>query len=396
MTDDPLRVLVTGAQGFVGRYLVRTLLATRKHIVVVGTGRSPREDARFTHRIDCRGQSVPAPLPAELLESAADDRYRYVAVDVEREQDISQFLEEFRPQWIIHLASALRDEAPDRLLRCNVQGTINLTSAIGRCGLTDARVVLGSSASVYGEAEPADLPISEAHPVRPVEMYGVSKVAAECAARALAQVYGIKLVTARIFNIVGPGQEERHVCARLVSQLAPAADEPGALTLRVGRLDTTRDFVDVRDAATAIVLLAERGVAGEAYNVASGIETSIRSVLDDCLALAGDASRVCVHATAGREGDVLRSVADIGRLRGLGHRPAHSMRDSLRDLFEYYRAISTLRSNSLDSATRDTASVQKQVGAVWQLACGTTVGQTVRKETSELHVDGGRPTGVEQ
>jgi nucleoside-diphosphate-sugar epimerase len=394
VTTDSLRILVTGAQGFVGRYLVRALLDGDRRIAVLGIGRSSRQDALFTHAVTCRGRQVPAPLPAELREAATDSRYRYASADIERESELVKVLDEFRPHSIIHLATALRDEAPLRLLRSNVQGTINLLSAIGHCGLTGASALLGSSAAVYGPAGPDDLPLAESRPLCPAEIYGVSKLAAERAAQTIAELHGIKLITARLFNLVGPAQDERHVCARLVSQVVAPADGPMPPVLRVGRLDTTRDFVDVRDVASALVLLAARGVPGEVYNVASGTETSIRSLLDDCLALAGDRHRFDVQTVPGREGDVLRSLADISKLCALGFRPAYSIRDSLGSLFAYYQSLGANQESA--SNTAQTRDQRDRPMAVCEPANDDRFTSAGQQEASKSRRDECNTTGVAQ
>jgi nucleoside-diphosphate-sugar epimerase len=390
------RVLVTGAQGFVGRYLVRALLSHSPRTLVLGLGRSTRQDEFFTHAITLRGQVVVAPLPPDMRECLTDRRYQYVVADIERERDLALALADFRPQIVFHLASALRDESPTRLLACNVQGAINLLSAVAHSAMSGTRVVLGSSAAVYGNVAAADLPVRESYPVDPVGMYGVSKHAAELAARALATAHGLDLVTARLFNLVGPGQEERHVCAQLVSQLARPSTETSPPTVRIGRLDTTRDFVDVRDAAQALILLAERGLPGQTYNIASGSETSIREILDHCLSLIPVADCPRVEVAAGREGDVLRSVADVNQLHELGFQTRYGIRESLCDLLDYYRDVTALQLPAAESRTMFPHAGPMQQLPPYASSQEALVAPAVLQDAPHNSIDGFRPTGVRQ
>ena len=311
------RYLITGAQGMVGRYLVARILEAEPESVVVGIGRSERADGFFTG--DRR-----APVPDDLLR--LDGRYRYVQCAL-GDPALRGLVREVRPDCIFHLASALHSAAESDLLATNLAGTAALMEAAAGSG---ALVVLGSSGSVYGE--PRRLPIDESHPCNPAGLYGVTKLAAEHIARIKAAHGGMALVTARIFNVVGPGLSDSHVCAAFAGQLAARTPE-----LQAGRLDTTRDFLDVRDLATALHLLADKGEAGTVYNVASGSETAIRSVLSVLLAVSGLAGKVEVVSRF-HPGGISRQVADISRLRALGYSPRWALVESLRDLFRYHEA----------------------------------------------------------
>jgi GDP-4-dehydro-6-deoxy-D-mannose reductase len=268
------RYLVTGARGFVGRHLVAQIREADGGAEIVGTGRShfPLRDTAGLRRL----------------------------------------IGEWRPDCVFHLAAATHSAAEPDLIETNVAGTASLMTALSG---SHARVVLASSGSVYGD--PERLPIAETHPCRPRDVYGATKLAAE-------RIAGDRVVVARIFNVVGPGQDETHVCGRLAAQLAS-----GATRIEVGPTDTTRDFIDVRDVASALFLLAERGRAGETYNVAGGRETSIQAVLSELIRIYG--ATVEIVRRDGVPAGVHRHVADIARLRQLGFTPSFSLADSLRD-----------------------------------------------------------------
>ena len=331
------RILVTGAQGFVGRYLIDHLLRTYPTAEVLGLGRSPRLADVFTHSLQWGHSRLGAPLPPELQGCFESPSYHYVSLDLGRQPELTGLLGEFRPQLVFHLASGLRDASPDHLFRTNVEGTISLIEAIHEAGIEPPTVIFGSTGYLYGQIAPDQLPITEDTPCAPIDLYGVSKLASENAARVLTSRYQIPAMWARMFNLVGPGQEERHFCGRLTSQVAAIGAGLQPPLIQVEPLTTTRDFFDVRDTARALDCLAGHGIAGETYNLASGIETPIRQVFDNIINLGGLDGKVELELKAARPADIPRYVADVSRLGALGFRPGHSLDQSLADLLAYYR-----------------------------------------------------------
>ena len=200
----------------------------------------------------------------------------------------------------------------------------------------NALMILGSSGSVYGN--PASLPILESHPCNPIDLYGLTKLAVEHLTRVKAARSGFSFVTARIFNVVGPGQAESHVCGRFAAQLASSASSGGA-ALNVGALHPTRDFIDVRDVASALLLLAQRGERGGAYNLASGREVPIQFTLSELLRISGLNGQVRIVPQGDRPAGVPRHFADVSRLKQLGFVPTYSLTESLEDLVRYYQGL---------------------------------------------------------
>lgn len=323
-------LLVTGAQGFVGRWTVQEAVRAGTWRSVVGLGRSLRCNG-FTHQVSLGADRVRAPLPPGLEVEILG--YRYAAIDVRDHEALIALLQTERPSAIVHLASALRDEPFNTLFPVNVGGTIAMLRAIAESGIAIDRFVLASSGSVYGP--PASLPLAETHLPVPPDLYAVSKLAAEYAARIVAGESAIPLVIGRIFNVVGPGLDERHACARFASQLAAIANGriPGPVI--VGDLAPERDFIDARDVAQALLLLAERGAPGVTYNIACGRSTSMQTIFDELSGLAGIAD-VATERRYVRAIDPTRVVADISRLTELGYAPRYTLSASLADLYAYY------------------------------------------------------------
>src|SRR5262249_48652842 len=301
------RYFVTGAQGFVGRYLISSILESQNDAAVLGIGRSPWRNDTFTHCVRWAGTLVPAPLPPRL--SIKSRRYEYVVVNVHRREDIAALLQDFQPDVVVHLASGLRDDPISSLLATNVQGTIDLLDAVSEIKERVGKIILASTGGVYGV--PDKLPIDEQAACNPIDPYSRTKLAAEHASRILAQQYSLPVIWARLFNLAGPGQDERHVCGRFGSQAAAILERHTPAVLEVESLDTTRDFIDVRDAASALISICERGVPSSIYNVGSGNETSIETILDMTLEAARLRNQVTLRSKSRRIVDVPRHAASI-------------------------------------------------------------------------------------
>jgi nucleoside-diphosphate-sugar epimerase len=330
------RYLITGAQGFVGRYLTDYLLNADGDAEILGIGRSPQSNDQFTHAIHWGALRLPAPLPSQINQYFCDRRYKYLMADLRQRARLVEIISAYRPQVVIHLAAALRDDPPESLFRINVEGTIHLIEAIAESALAPPKLIFGSSGGVYGLPQNGALPLSEDHPCKPVDLYSISKLAAEQAAETLARRHHIPLILARLFNLVGPGQDERHACGKFASDLAAIAACRLPRHISVGGLTTTRDFLDVRDAAVALHLLSESGEAGATYNVGSGEETSIIVALTITFSIAGLADSVEVQTSETRAFDIPRHFADTRRLRALGFQPRFSLARSIEDLLRYY------------------------------------------------------------
>ena len=328
-----MRILITGAQGFVGRYFTHEVLSRRADARVLGLGRSSRMDGYFSHHVTVRGTAVRARLPRSFG-PYTDGAYEYEQLDLNDTPALRKLADRFQPDCIVHLASGLRGDECQSLVQTNVTGTASVLTAMAETCRRPPAVVLGSSGGVYGAIAPADLPVVEAAPAHPADVYAATKLAAEQIGRVLCGAYGMRYVAARLFNVVGPGQSERHVCGRFASLIA-AAETASHPTLRTGGLASTRDYVDVRDAAAALFVLAESGTG--TYNVASGVETSTETVLQLLSRHAGLEGRLHVEPTEQVLPGVSRHAGCVKRLASLGYAPAFTLQESLKDVLDYYR-----------------------------------------------------------
>jgi nucleoside-diphosphate-sugar epimerase len=328
-------VLVTGAQGFTGRYLTHHWLAQDETVRIIGVGRSPHRPDTFAHRVGWRGRQIDAPLPSPLRVLDAGRRYIYRCVDLVQTDMVAAVLEAERVDTVIHLAASLRDDPFQLLIRNNVASVQSLFAAAVQVGRPDLRIVVCSSGSIYGAVADDALPISERHWAAPLDLYAATKRAAEDVAAVYGRRHGLDVVVARVFNVVGAGEDERHLAPHLARQFAERRAARSAAPIAVGPLDTTRDFVDVRDVVAALVIVAIEGRPGDVVNVASGVECPTRRLFDILAELSGQADAM-IDARPARRLDCRRQCADITRLRALGFAPQYTMRDSLDALLRYY------------------------------------------------------------
>ena len=312
-----MKVLVTGADGFVGGWLIRELLHHGHH--VVGAVR------------------VGASQPALLTEQ---ERLRVDWIDFDLLAAESMVaLATCRAEAVIHLAAVASGadarQDPGYAWNANAAGTARLVEAIGRskaAGASDPLLVVVSTGEVYG-AGPGR-PLTETDPVHPRSPYAASKWGAEIAARECADRAGLRLVIARAFPHTGPGQHQKYVVPALAARLR-TAKRVSAPVIKTGNLDPIRDLLDVRDVARAYRLLLEHGSPGQVYNVASGVGTRLADVVDRLMDFL--AYRVILESDPAlrRENDLPYLVGDPTRIqRDLGWMPTIALDQTLKELLD--------------------------------------------------------------
>jgi GDP-4-dehydro-6-deoxy-D-mannose reductase len=310
-----MNVLVTGADGFVGRWVLRALLAAGHQVV---------------------GGTQPGPPRPDGLTPAEREAVIWVPLELGDLGSVRQVAAR-RYDAVIHLAAvasggdALKD--PGVAWAVNAAGTARLVGELGRRRLAqeiDPLVVVVSTAEVYG-AGPAR-PLVETDPMAPRSPYAASKVGAELAAMETRLRTGLKLVIARAFPHTGPGQDERFVAPAFARRLR-GARLAHARVVKVGNLEPVRDFVDVRDVAAAYVALLTRGVPGEVYNVASGHGLSLRELLARLAAIVGVDAIAEADPAFVRPADIPHLVGDPGKLAAAaGWSPQIPLERTLTDL----------------------------------------------------------------
>lgn len=302
-----MRLLVTGAAGFVGAHLVRALLAAGHEVWAGSVDGAP-----------ARG--------------SGGGGVRWVALDVTSDASVSAAVAEARPEGVFHLAGQASVGAsftdPVGTWEVNATGTLRLLEALE----DGTRFLLASSAEVYGVVPEEEQPIRESRALCPPNPYAASKAAAEMAAVQASLTGRVAAVVARSFNHTGPGQDTRFALPSFARQLVAMRGGAGERVLRVGNLDARRDFLDVRDVVRAYVVLLEHGEAGTSYNVCSGRAWRLRDVVDAMVVLVDGEIRVETDPARVRPVDVPLLLGDAARLRALGWTPRVELEETLRDL----------------------------------------------------------------
>jgi GDP-4-dehydro-6-deoxy-D-mannose reductase len=290
-------VLVTGGSGFLGGHLLAALGAVDR-VVTFGRHRTSAE---------------------------------HIVGDIDDADALRNAVARVRPRFVFQLAAALPPESARRLYLINTGGTANILAALaGR----QARLVLAGSAAELGPVPADRLPIAEDAPCRPVGPYALSKW---CATRlALTAPGPLEVVVARLFNPIGPGLPASQALGRFARLLAAPVAEPVRLT--VGDLDARRDFVDVRDAASALIALALRGRSGQVYHVGTGHSRRVGDGLDALIRQGGRGVLLGPNAHLPGPSSPADSRADIRKIVAeTGWRPSISWEQTIADLWASVR-----------------------------------------------------------
>ena len=318
-----MKVLVTGASGFVGQYLVRHLLDSGDTVVACHstsevTGKTPFLVAHPEHQ--------------SIL-----NRTEWAPLNVTDKESVASLVKRVKPDAIYHLAGIAfvpeAEENFERALAINVSGTYNIFNACDKyCDRTT--VLLISSAEVYGRILPQELPLSEATPLRPANNYSLTKVMAENVAQRFSHSAKVRAVVARPFNHIGAGQNDRFVAPNFARQLAEISKTGCAPILRVGNLESRRDFTDVRDIVRGYRLAALKG--NGVYNLGSGRAVAIETLLRKLIEVAELKVSLEYDPTRMRPSEVPEVRADIGKAeRELGWVPEIALEDTLREIYRH-------------------------------------------------------------
>ena len=294
-------LLVTGLSGFVGGHLQQALASSETWQLL-------------------------AAKPHNLLDPASLDAWLQAGV----------------PDAVIHLAgqtfvpAAFKD--PAHTLQVNLLGTLNLLQALKRAGFSGTFLFV-SSGDVYGQVAEAALPISETLAPKPRNPYAVSKVAAELLCQQWGYAEGWRMLIARPFNHIGPGQAASFVVPSMAQQLVGAGSGAQRLTLEVGDIDVTRDFLDVRDVISAYFALLEHGRSGEIYNLCSGVERTVRELIIEMARLAGVSVDLVQDPSRLRPADQRRVVGSAEKLqKDTGWKPSISITETLQSVLSDWEA----------------------------------------------------------
>ncbi len=285
------------------------------------------------------GQHLQTHLTAAGDEVTSADRLTD-GVDITDALSVLDHMTAAKPDVVYHLAGQADVggswDTPVETFNINLYGTLNVLEAARRCGVK--RVIAVTSADIYGIVTADQLPLTEQSELRPISPYAASKAAADMACLQAFLGYSQEVIRVRAFNHLGPGQSARFVASALAKRVAQN-ERTGATSVAVGDLTPRRDFTDVRDVARAYRMLATDGVAGEVYNICSGVDHSIQEIADLLLGLANHPMNLDVDQSLIRPVDlpILRGSAE--KLNAAtGWSPEISLATTLADLLRWHRS----------------------------------------------------------
>ena len=314
-----MRIVITGANGFVGPHLVHSLT------------RMFGADAEIVATSKVGGEH---PVIGSVR-----------SLDVCDPETTTAFLRNVKPTHVVHLAGIAAVTAsnadPDTAWRVHLHGTLNLARAMLRddpeCWLLNA-----ASGLMYGDSAKAGHPLTEDSLLAPTDEYSASKAAADLALGSLVR-RGLRCIRLRPFNHIGPGQSEHFVVPAFAMQIAKIEAGLAPPVIRVGNLETERDFLDVRDVTDAYALaIAKAGsiASGTAINVSSGVPRKIAGVLDCLLRQSTDTITVERDEARMRPMDIPRFVGSAERAKALlGWSPRYLFEDTLADVLDHCRQL---------------------------------------------------------
>ena len=315
-----MRALVTGASGFVGQWLCAALVA--------------RGDSVTGTAVDVGTDGIP-PVREELRRSV-----EWIRVDLRQREEIALALDVSRPDVVFHLAGVTFVPAatadPGQAYDVNVVAAARLLaelSARRAAGTLNPVVLVVGSGEQYGRHD-LNAPLTEATSQQPLSVYGASKAAQEIAALQAWRGTGLRVVCTRSFNHTGAGQPPHLLIPALVRR-ALALRGSHHPRLSIGNTTPVRDFLHVEDVITAYLLLAERGAAGEVYNVSSGVGRTVGELAALVLARVGVDAELEPVAEYIRPVDLPVLVGDSAKLRAAtGWRPHSGIEHAIDQLID--------------------------------------------------------------
>lgn len=312
------RLLITGGTGFVGSHLAEHL-----------TSEAPGWDLHLTS-FGSPTQGAELGLPSSQLHQ----------LDLTEIKAVEALLAHLRPDVIIHLAALASVgnsfSQAAAVLSNNIVLQQQLLDAITRI-VPKARLLIVSSAEVYGHSAPDEFPIDESHPLRPINPYGVSKAAQDLLAQSYFYSHQLDVVRVRPFNHTGERQSPAFALPAFARQIV-AVERGEQAVIKVGNLTPERDVSDVKDVVRAYWLLVNQGVAGEVYNLGSGQARSMESILNEMIGLAQVSIKYQVDEKLWRAAELARMVADASKLKALGWSPEIPFATTLSRLLNWWRA----------------------------------------------------------
>lgn len=313
------RFLITGFSGFVGRHFLHYLYEKEEEMDIMG--------------IDIQKPAFNFSLYSDRLD------IQFLEVNLLDGVKLKSVLNQFKPQYILHLASfssvAFSWRYPEESFVNNTNIFLNLTSALKELNLPCRVLSIGSSEE-YGDVSVKDLPLKEEMRLQPISPYAVARVSQEMLSKVFVDSYHLDIVLTRSFNHIGPWQDERFVVPsfiRRILDIKKNGDVKGII--EAGDTTIVRDFVDVRDVVNAYYMLLMNGTPGEIYNVCSGNQITLSDIIDQIAEIVGIEVTTRVNPDFLRPNDNCVIVGSHDKItKELGWKPQITREQTLRDMIK--------------------------------------------------------------
>jgi len=317
------KILITGATGFAGSHLTEYLVDIDNDSEFYGTYLS--DDS------------------LKNLE-AVKNRISFIKLDLSNEKEVFELVGRIKPDIIFHLAAmpsaADSFSSPAKPILNNIHSEINILEGVRKSNLKDCKILIISSAEVYGNVDKSDLPINENVSFRPTNPYAVSKLTQDFLGLQYFLSYNLKIIRVRPFNHIGPRQSPGFVVSAFSKKIAEIEKGKRNGVLTVGNLEAKRDFTDVRDMVRAYALAVSKGISGDVYNLGSGISYRISNILDKLLSLSKAKIKIEIDKSLFRPVDDPELVCDASKFKKLtGWEPEIGIDTTLKDTLDYWRNI---------------------------------------------------------
>ena len=316
------KALITGITGFAGSFLAEHLVSTGKYEV---SGTYLFEES--LRNVDAVKSSL------NLLKADLSDG-----------EKVSEIVKKTSPSIIFHLAALTSPadsfKSPTETLMNNISLQINLLEAVRKYNLLKTKILVISSADIYGLVKKENLPIDEQTPMTPTSPYSVSKIAQDFLGLTYFLSYKLKIVRMRPFNHIGPRQSPNFVVSTFAKQIAEIEKNKREPILHAGNLDTKRDFTNVKDIVRAYALAVEKGVDGEVYNIGTGTSHKISDILNRLVSMSSKNIEIKKEKSLFRPSDNPELLCNADKFRKLTDwKPEISIDETLKDTLDYWRNI---------------------------------------------------------
>ena len=311
------KTLITGITGFAGSYLASHLHESGYQV----SGTYISDDGITT--------------------ISGKEKFRLHKIDLLDEDKVSGLIVSEEPDYIFHLAALTSPKKsfdnPKEIFINNVSAQINLLESVLKNKLFETKILIVSSAEVYGQVAEEDLPIDEETKYNPSNPYAVSKLAQDYLGLQYFISHKLKIVRVRPFNHIGPGQSPEFVVSSFAKRIAEI-EKGKEKVMRVGNLTSKRDFSDVKDIVVAYRLALELGIAGEVYNLGSGRSYEISEILEKLIKISKVEIKIEKDPGLMRPTDNPNLICNFSKFNKLtGWKPQIPIEKTLEDTLNYWR-----------------------------------------------------------